>query len=60
VTSIQITANYFAQTEPLMMGKTAASFAENVPQENGCSNCELLPYMVFDGIIPTNSLLFKK
>lgn len=58
----KLLANFFAQTEALMMGKTAAQVTEEL-QAAGKSEAEikeLLPYMVFEGNIPTNSLLFKK
>jgi len=58
----KLLANFFAQTEALMMGKTAAQVQEEL-QKAGKSPAEideLLPFMVFEGNIPTNSLLFKK
>ena len=58
----KLLANYFAQTEALMMGKTAAQVQAEL-QASGKSAAEiaeLLPFMVFEGNIPTNSFLFKK
>ena len=58
----KLLANFFAQTGALMMGKTAAQ-VETELKAAGKSQAEideLLPYMVFEGNIPTNSFLFKK
>ncbi|MDR2964067.1 MAG: glucose-6-phosphate isomerase [Bacteroidales bacterium] len=58
----KLLANFFAQTEALMMGKTAAQVQAEL-QKAGKSQAEideLLPFMVFEGNIPTNSILFKK
>lgn len=58
----KLLANFFAQTGALMLGKTAAQ-VENELKAAGKSQSEideLLPYMVFEGNIPTNSFLFKK
>ncbi|HCX23046.1 MAG TPA: glucose-6-phosphate isomerase, partial [Cytophagales bacterium] len=58
----KLLANFFAQTEALMMGKTkeevVAEFkAAGVPDDQ----IELLsPFKVFEGNRPTNSILFKK
>ncbi|ACL02726.1 Glucose-6-phosphate isomerase [Desulfatibacillum aliphaticivorans] len=55
-------SNFFAQTEALMNGKTAAEVqkeleaAGKLPEEIA----EILPHKVFDGNRPTNSILFKK
>lgn len=57
----KLLANFFAQTQALMVGKTP----EVVEQElkaagmDEAAIAELLPYKVFEGNIPTNSLLFK-
>ncbi|HOS85243.1 MAG TPA: glucose-6-phosphate isomerase [Bacteroidales bacterium] len=58
----KLLANYFAQTEALMMGKTAAQVEAELKAagKSAAEIAELLPYMVFEGNIPTNSLLFKK
>ena len=58
----KLLSNYFAQTEALMLGKTE----EQVEKEllaSGMSKDEIefhLPYRVFGGNRPTNSILFKK
>lgn len=50
----KLLSNFFAQTEALMNGKTAAACAaENVP-------AELIPFKVFEGNKPTNSILVKQ
>jgi glucose-6-phosphate isomerase len=55
-------ANFFAQTEALMMGKTPDEVhtdltAQKVPEERQRS---LLPHKVFEGNRPTNSLLIDE
>jgi glucose-6-phosphate isomerase len=58
----KLLANFFAQTGALMLGKTASQ-VESELKSSGKSQAEideLLPYMVFEGNVPTNSLLFKK
>ena len=55
-------SNFFAQTEALMNGKTAAQVEEKL-QAEGRSDEEiskLVPFKVFDGNQPTNSLLVKQ
>lgn len=50
----KLLSNFFAQTEALMNGKTADECkAEGVPDS-------LIPYKVFDGNRPTNSILVKQ
>jgi glucose-6-phosphate isomerase len=50
----KLMSNFFAQTEALMNGKTKAEvLAEGVKEE-------LVPYKVFEGNRPTNSILLKK
>jgi glucose-6-phosphate isomerase len=58
----KLLANFFAQTGALMLGKTAAQVKAELKAagKNECEIEELLPYMVFEGNIPTNSFLFKK
>lgn len=54
-------SNFFAQTEALMNGKTEEE-AENELEEKGLSVEEiarLLPYKIFTGNKPTNSILVK-
>jgi glucose-6-phosphate isomerase len=56
----KLMSNYFAQTEALMNGKTAAEVeAElaSMPQEKRSA---LLPFKVFEGNRPTNSILVRK
>ena len=55
-------SNFFAQTEALMNGKTAAEVEDELSAA-GKSEAEiaaLVPFKVFDGNQPTNSLLVKK
>ncbi|GAB3750759.1 glucose-6-phosphate isomerase [Spirosoma pomorum] len=55
-------ANYFAQTEALMNGKTEEEAAEEL-RKSGKSEEEiqaLAPFKMFSGNRPTNSILFKK
>lgn len=57
----KLLANFFAQTEALMMGKTAEQVEAEL-KAAGKSDAEikeLLPFMVFEGNKPTNSILFK-
>ncbi len=58
----KLLANFFAQTQAMMTGKTA-EVAQAELKAAGLSDekiAELLPYKVFLGNIPTNSILFKK
>lgn len=55
-------SNFFAQTEALMNGKTAQQVAAEL-KASGKSDeeiAELVPFKVFDGNRPTNSILVKK
>ena len=55
-------SNFFAQTEALMNGKTAARVEEEL-EADGLSEEEiakLVPFKVFDGNQPTNSILVKQ
>ncbi|MEQ1676924.1 MAG: glucose-6-phosphate isomerase [Chitinophagaceae bacterium] len=59
---IKLLSNFFAQTEALMNGKTEEE-AEKELERSGLQNEEiskLLPYKVFAGNKPTNSILLKK
>jgi len=58
----KLLANFFAQTGALMLGKTATQVEGELKAagKNKAEIDELLPYMVFEGNIPTNSFLFKK
>ncbi|QLH31509.1 MAG: glucose-6-phosphate isomerase [Cyclobacteriaceae bacterium] len=58
----KLLSNYFAQTEALLMGKPAEEVEAEL-RKAGMSNEEIkfhLPYRVFTGNRPTNSILFKK
>lgn len=58
----KLLANFFAQTEALMMGKTEDE-ARTELYSIGCAGHELedlLPHKVFPGNKPTNSIFFKK
>ncbi|HMR92343.1 MAG TPA: glucose-6-phosphate isomerase [Chitinophagaceae bacterium] len=59
---VKLLSNFFAQTEALMNGKTAAT-AKAELEKQGLSEKEikrLLPFKVFDGNRPTNSFLVKE
>ncbi len=55
-------SNFFAQTEALMNGKTEAEVREELKREgkSGETLERLVPFKVFAGNRPTNSILFKK
>ncbi len=58
----KLLSNFFAQTEALMNGKTESEVKTEL-QKSGKSEDEikqLLPYKIFDGNRPTNSIFFKK
>ncbi|WP_375581011.1 glucose-6-phosphate isomerase [Marivirga tractuosa] len=58
----KLLANFFAQTEALMNGKTEKEARQELEQK-GLSSDEiekLLPFKVFKGDNPTNSILMKK
>ena len=58
----KLLANFFAQTEALMMGKTKEEAAQEL-REQGKSEAEideLAIYKSFEGNKPTNSILFQK
>ena len=58
----KLLANYFAQTEALMKGKTAEEAKAELEAAGKSTEeiNELLPHKVFEGNRPTNSILFKK
>lgn len=58
----KLLANFFAQPEALMMGKTAEQVTTELKKQGKSDEdiAMLLPFMVFKGNIPTNSILFKK
>jgi len=58
----KLMANFFAQTEALMNGKTAEQVHSELEAKKMSSDeiQKLLPYKVFEGNKPTNTLLIKK
>jgi len=59
---IILLSNFFAQTEALMNGKTPEEVAREL-QAKGLNEAEIrswLPFRVFPGNKPTNSILYKK
>lgn len=59
---IKLLSNFFAQTEALMMGKSADKVRKELVAK-GKTQAEidfLLPYKVFEGNRPSNSILIKK
>ena len=58
----KLLANFFAQTEAMMLGKTEKQVVKEL-QKAGNTEEEiagLLPFKIFQGNIPTNSILVKK
>ncbi|XP_056272946.1 glucose-6-phosphate isomerase-like [Pseudoliparis swirei] len=57
-----LVANFLAQTEALMRGKTAAEAREELEASGlkGEGLLQLLPHKVFEGNKPSNSIVFKK
>lgn len=58
----KLMANFFAQTEALMNGKTPGEVKKELEAQNisGEQLQTLLPFKVFEGNKPTNTLLIKK
>lgn len=58
----KLLANFFAQTEALMKGKTSAEAKAELEKEglSGKALEDLLPHKIFSGNRPTNSIMFKK
>jgi glucose-6-phosphate isomerase len=58
----KLMANFFAQTEALLMGKTAEQVSVEFEKQhiNGEQATFLLPFKVFAGNKPTNTLLIEK
>ena len=58
----KLMSNFFAQTEALMMGKTALEAQEELKDSSLSENQikSLLPFKVFEGNKPTNTLLIQK
>ncbi|MDD3001304.1 MAG: glucose-6-phosphate isomerase [Candidatus Riflebacteria bacterium] len=59
---LKLMANFFAQTEALMKGKTESEVKEDFAKEglSGEKASMLLPHKIFEGNRPTNSLLIKE
>jgi glucose-6-phosphate isomerase len=59
---VKLLANFFAQTEAMMVGKTAEQVEAELKAagKSEAEIAELLPFKVFLGNIPTNSILIKK
>lgn len=57
----KLLANFFAQTEALMVGKTPEQVEDELKKAGKSSEeiAALLPFKVFEGNKPTNSVLFK-
>jgi glucose-6-phosphate isomerase len=55
-------SNFFAQTEALLNGKTAAQVQEEFDQQlvSKYKSTFLLPFKVFEGNKPTNTILIQK
>ncbi len=53
-------SNFFAQTEALMNGKTAAEVGSELQNLDKAAREKLIPFKVFEGNRPTNSFLIKK
>ena len=54
----KLMSNFFAQTEALMMGKSASEAEKELSQNNNIKG--LLPYKVFEGNRPSNTILIEK
>ncbi len=59
---VKLLANFFAQTEAMMVGKTKEQVIAELKTAGKSDNEieKLLPYKIFPGNIPTNSVLVKK
>ncbi len=55
----KLMANFFAQTEALMVGKTKEQVLTNT-SDTGDLNQDIAPFKVFEGNRPTNTLLLDK
>ncbi|MEQ8928179.1 MAG: glucose-6-phosphate isomerase [Fulvivirga sp.] len=56
----KLLANFFAQTEALMNGKTEEEVTQELSKLPTAEAEKLKPFKVFEGNRPTNSILFKK
>jgi len=54
----KLMSNFFAQTEALMMGKSASEAEKELSQNNNIKG--LLPHKVFEGNRPSNTILIEK
>jgi len=59
---VKLLSNFFAQTEALMNGKTEEEAERELEKQNQSKEeiAKLLPYKIFEGNRPTNSILVKK
>jgi glucose-6-phosphate isomerase len=59
---VKLLSNFFAQTEALMMGKSEGEVRAELEAEGKTPSGieQLLPFKVFEGNRPTNSILLKK
>lgn len=59
---VKLLSNFFAQTEALMNGKTETQALDELKQQDKSQDeiVNLLPFKIFEGNKPTNSILFKK
>jgi glucose-6-phosphate isomerase len=59
---VKLLSNFFAQTEALMNGKTPEKVKAELQQANKTEDeiKKIVPYKVFEGNKPTNSILIKK
>ncbi len=55
----KLLSNFFAQTEALMNGKTSAEASEELSKLSAEEKNSLVPFKVFEGNKPTNSILVK-
>ncbi|MFZ9686959.1 MAG: glucose-6-phosphate isomerase [Chitinophagaceae bacterium] len=55
----KLLSNFFAQTEALMNGKTSAEASEELSKLSTEEKNSLVPFKVFEGNKPTNSILVK-
>lgn len=56
----KLLANFFAQTEALMKGKSESEVFEEIKDLDPEKRDKILPYKVFKGNIPSNSILINK
>lgn len=57
---LKLVSNFFAQTEALMNGKTEEEVQNELANLSEEARKQLLPYKIFEGNKPTNSILYKK